>query len=107
KSAITRYGTMAHRGHRARLGQGCTTGHQKMMDVKKKHACSAWCHELDRSASSYGPGTCQPNITTPISTRATTGFVSTSPIRWAGGQFRRGPANSRAANLGIPRTIGM
>jgi hypothetical protein len=31
---------MAQRGHRARLGQGCTTGHQKMIEVKKKHACS-------------------------------------------------------------------
>ena len=43
----------------------------------------------------------------PINARAITGFVSDNPIRSATRQFKNGPANSRAAKRGMPRTMGM
>src|ERR1039458_9206217 len=42
-----------------------------------------------------------------MSARAQIGFVSAVPIRLASGQFRNGPANSRAAKRGNPRTMGI
>ncbi len=46
-------------------------------------------------------------MTTPISTSAKTGWVSNRPSRCAGLQLRNGPANSRAAKTGSPRTSGI
>src|SRR4051794_176250 len=59
RSAVMRYGTTAQRDQCARLGQGCSTVHQKSSDVKRKHACSTSCQAGDRKASSYAAGTCQ------------------------------------------------
>ena len=88
------------------LGQGWMTGHQKISDVIKKQACSTWCQTSERNASSYSAGMCQANIVMPISTSANTGCVTVLPTRLATDQFKNGPANSRAAKTGRPRTRG-
>ena len=46
-------------------------------------------------------------MTAPISTNATTGWISALPMRVGGRQLRNGPANSRAAKTGNPRTKGI
>src|SRR5215469_1169001 len=43
----------------------------------------------------------------PINNEAIIGLTTREPIRFATGQFNKGPANSRAANLGNPRMIGI
>src|ERR1700735_3173592 len=58
KVAQKRYSGMDQRGHRAALGHGCTTGHQKRMPVTKKLACSITCSQFTRNARSKITGTC-------------------------------------------------
>jgi|HubBroStandDraft_6_1064221.scaffolds.fasta_scaffold104980_3 hypothetical protein len=55
-----KYRGVDHRGHRASLGKGSTTGHQNRSDVAKKHACSTSCQESERSANSNAAGICHP-----------------------------------------------
>src|SRR5436190_710947 len=47
RSATSRYGTIAQRGHRPRLGHGKTTGHQNIIEARKKHACSTSCQNSE------------------------------------------------------------
>src|SRR5262247_1364225 len=88
-SASKRQRIIVHRGQRSRLGQGCTTGHQKSSAVLRKQTCCTSCQNAERRASSYKPGTCQATLVATNATRHTTGWVKKWPSHWSAVETRK------------------
>src|SRR5262249_51711367 len=93
-------------GHRGRLGNGRTTGHQNSSDAPKKQACSTLCQIGERRVRSNAAGTCQAHSVMAVIIQQLTGCVSLSEARRNAGQTRKGPTPSRANFLGNPRSKG-
>src|SRR6202041_2363084 len=106
KVAQKRYSGMDQRGHRAALGHGCTTGHQKRMPVAKKVACSITCNQGSRKARSKIAGTCQAINTEMAADQPIAGLLTKRPSHFMKRQRRNGPTISRATDCGIPCSDG-
>src|SRR5271170_3505017 len=101
-----KYRRMDHRGQRATLGQGCTTGHQNRIEVAKKHACSISWQKSECSANSKAVGECHAIRVTVAASQQKTGWVRTCPNLCSGGQRRIGPRPERTKLCGSPCRSG-
>src|SRR5215831_3327623 len=106
-SASSRYGTIAHRGHRETLGHGWTTGYQNIRAAMKKHRCSTTCHPSERSASWKVVGRCHPHVAAANAIQHTHGWVSHVNTTRAVLERSSGPTRVLAIRGGRPRTSGM
>src|SRR5215510_12268862 len=105
-SANNKYGIIAHCGQRRRLGQGCTTGHQKRSPVPRKKTCCTSCQNSDCNAISYKLGTCQATVLTVNATKHTVGWVRKRPSRWSVVEANKGPSPSCNTGRGRQRSNG-
>jgi hypothetical protein len=101
-----KYRGVDHRGHRASLGKGSTTGHQNRSDVAKKHACSTSCQGSDRSANSNAAGICHPISAAVAAAQQNAGWVRKLATHCNGVQESTGPTMLWTIHLGNPRRSG-